>query len=432
MGRVAVFSIGCKVNQGECEELKMGLAEAGHRIAGDPAAADLCIVNTCTVTAESDHKCRKLIRSLARRGARAIAVAGCYAEVDRGALESLPRVVAVIPNSEKGGWMQRILDLLDGASDDDGQAFLSRTRAFIKIQDGCERGCSYCVVPRARGHEWSRPAEEVVTIARKWLSQGTRELVLCGINLGRYRIGSLDLAGLVTQLLSLGGGFRIRLSSIELEDMDASWLVGWAESDSRICPHLHFPLQSGDEDILNDMGRGYTPAQFIEACKTVRRRWQRVTLTTEVIAGYPGESEEAFQATINTLSAMRPSRLHVFPFSKRPGTRAWHKEDTVAPESIAARACELRRLAQQWRLGYTEGRIGGTAELLVERIVERDGRTALGTTEDYIKGVLLEPAWEVRPGSLVRGSIIEFRDGLAVMESRGGEYSGDGSTGNYW
>jgi threonylcarbamoyladenosine tRNA methylthiotransferase MtaB len=416
MGTVAIFTIGCKVNQGESEELKMTLAEAGHVIGGDPGAADLCVVNTCTVTAESDHKCRKLIRSLARRGAKAIAVAGCYAEVNAQDLKELPGVVAVIPNSDKSGWERRIMGLLDEDAGQRAQPSLSRTRAFIKIQDGCERGCSYCIVPRARGAEWSRPVEEVLALARKWLSIGTRELVLCGINLGGYRPEKdFDLARLVAELIALGAGFRIRLSSIELEDMDMAWLEEWADSDGRVCPHLHFPLQSGDEHILRDMGRGYTPAQFIEACETARGRWPKVTITTEVIAGYPGESDDAFEATVEVLRRISPSRVHVFPFSRRPGTAAWDREDAVGGTLTATRCAELRRLAEGWRRGYAQGRIGGDAELLVEKIRERDGRVALGTTEDYMKAVLLKPPADLRPGLLTRGTIVDVREGLAVM-----------------
>ncbi|OFW56002.1 MAG: hypothetical protein A2Y75_04640 [Candidatus Solincola sediminis] len=420
MARVGVFTIGCKVNQGESEELKMCLAEAGHAISNDPGLADLCVVNTCTVTAESDRKCRKLIRSLSKRGANAIVVAGCYAQVSAEELGRLPGVVAIIPNSEKDCWEQRIESLLHEADAGAQPLSLSRTRAFIKVQDGCERECSYCIVPTARGDEWSRPIAEVLALANKWLDQGTRELVLCGINLGRYRPqAGFDLGCLVEEVLDIGGDFRIRISSIELEDMDMSWLQAWSVSEGRVCPHLHFPLQSGDAGILADMGRGYNPGDFIEVCREAKAGWPGMTVTTEVIAGYPGESEEAFHHTLDVLTEARPSRTHVFPFSKRPGTRASHKLECVPPGAIAERCGRLRSLAEEWRVAYAKERIGESARLLIERIVEGEPRVALGTTEDYIKGSLIEPSNGARPGCIVVARITGVNDGSAVLEVDG-------------
>jgi len=417
MAKVAVFTIGCKVNQGESEELKMRLAESGHAIVTEPAFADLCVINTCTVTAESDRKCRKLIRSLCKRGANAIAVAGCYAEVAAEELESLPAVVAVIPNKDKGSWEQRIGALLQESGGKAQAPALSRTRAFIKVQDGCERGCSYCIVPKARGAEWSRPLDEVVALARKWLAMGTRELVLCGINLGKYRPQQdFDLGCLVEELLSLQEDFRIRMSSIELEDMDMSWLKSWSASQGRVCPHLHFPLQSGDESILADMGRGYKPRDFMDACRKAREEWPRVTVTTEVIVGYPEESDEAFHNTVEILEEIRPSRVHVFPFSRRPGTRAWYKEGAVPPGVIGERCAELRGLAEEWRVSYARERVGQEARLLVEKIVGTKQPVAMGTTEDYMKGALLDPPEDLRQGRVIEAKITGVRDGLAQLE----------------
>lgn len=416
MGRVAIFTVGCKVNQGESEELKMFLAGEGQVICSDPAEADLCVVNTCTVTAESDHKCRKLIRLLGRRGAKAIMVAGCYGEIAAGELERLPLVVEVIGNGGKQDWGRRVMRLLGeqpgGAQEVAG---LSRTRAFIKVQDGCERKCSYCIVPKARGNEWSRPVREVLSVARKWLDVGSGEVVLCGINLGRYRPEpGIDLDALVREVLALGEGFRLRLSSIELEDMDGSWLEKWAQ-DKRICPHLHLPLQSGDPDILKDMGRGYRPEDFLSACRSARRAWPGLALTTDAIAGYPGESAGAFKATMRVLAEAGPARVHVFPFSARPGTAAFARDGRVAAAVVRERCGQLRRLAEECRLSYAKQRIGGRAQLLVERIREGGERVALGTTEDYLKAVLPRVPPEVRPGSLIAARVAAVSDGVAVL-----------------
>lgn len=420
MGRVAVYTIGCKVNQAESEELKMALAAAGHVICRDPAAADLCVVNTCTVTAESDRKCRKLIRWLSRSGAKAIAAAGCYAEVSPRELASLPRVARVIPNRRKRGWAEEIADMLPRGEAGESGWGRSRARGFIKVQDGCERGCSYCIVPRARGRERSRPLVEVKTLARRWLEQGTGELVLCGVNLGRFGgEADLDLSALVREVLALGDGFRVRLSSIELEDLKREWLEEWAEC-GRVCPHLHLPLQSGDEDILADMGRGYRPEDFLAAAENLRRVWPQAALTTEVIVGYPGESGAAFRRTLEVLEAAAPSRLHVFRFSPRPGTRAYGLAGAVCDGASAERSELLRGFAQSRLLGYAEERRGERRVLLVEELAEKDGRrAALGTTEDYIKACMPDPPPGTEAGSLVEGRLGGWSRGRALLERAG-------------
>jgi threonylcarbamoyladenosine tRNA methylthiotransferase MtaB len=419
MAKVAVFTIGCKVNQGESEELKMALAEAGHTICGDPASADLCVVNTCTVTAESDRKCRKLIRWLGRRGAGAIVAAGCYAQVNPGDLGGLPGVVRVLPNTKKDAWAQELEGMLSASGPGESHAEPGRTRGLVKVQDGCERRCSYCIVPMARGRERSRPLGEVLELACKWLNRGTRELVLCGVNLGRYNLGpGFDLSRLVREVTSLGDDFRVRLSSIELEDLKMSWLQEWSGND-RVCPHLHLPLQSGDEQILKDMGRGYRPEDFLGAARDLRSAWPGATLTTEIIVGYPGESGAAFRRTVEVLREVRPSRVHVFRFSPRPGTPAWNKKGKVAAEVMETRSAMLRALAEMWRVAYAEERVGELRRLLVERVIEQNGvRVAVGTTEDYIKASLVDPPLRARPGCLIEARIYGVSGGRARLEWR--------------
>lgn len=417
MARVAIFTVGCKVNQGESEELKMDLAEAGHKVCQDPENADLCVVNTCTVTAESDRKCRKLIRWLGKRGAQAIVAAGCYAQISPDDLGGLPGVVRVLTSAEKDDWLCELLGMLSSPRYEGSRAGPSRTRGFIKVQDGCERRCSYCIVPNARGRERSRPLEEVLEIATKWLGKGTKELVLCGVNLAKYGLGTdFDLACLTREVISLGDDFRVRLSSIELEDLKMYWLKEWSRSD-RICPHLHLPLQSGDGKILRDMGRDYSPDDFIAAARTLRSIWPEATLTTEVIVGYPGESESAFRRTIEILEEARPSRVHVFRFSRRPGTPAWHKEEVVPPDVAANRSATLRPLVDGWRVGYAAEHVGEMRRLLVERVeMKNNVRIAMGTTEDYIKASLIDPPEDVRPGCLIGARISGVSGGRALLE----------------
>jgi threonylcarbamoyladenosine tRNA methylthiotransferase MtaB len=417
MAGIAVFTLGCKVNQAESEELKMGLSQAGHGICQDPAAADVCVVNTCTVTAESDRKCRKLIRWLGKRGAGAIVVAGCYAEVSPGDLERLPGVIRILPNTRKDEWVEEIAALVEPGQVTQAASTPFRSRGFIKVQDGCERGCSYCIVPAARGKERSRSRDEVKAQTRRWLEKGVEEIVLCGVNLGRYgQDDGYDLASLVRDVLAIGGGFRIRLSSIELEDMRSEWVDEWA-AQHRVCPHLHLPLQSGDDAILRDMGRGYDSDDYLKMVEEARSAWPRAALTTEVIVAYPGEGENAFERTADILREVRPSRLHVFRFSPRPGTRAWDKTGGVAAEEAERRSFVLRAMAEEWRTDYIESHRGERRGLLVERVIEGNGgRTVLGTTEDYIKGVLHEPPACALPGKVVDVCIRGLEGGRAGLK----------------
>ncbi len=402
MAEVAIYTVGCKVNQAESEELRAGLQDIGHGLVCDPAAADLCVVNTCTVTAESDRKCRKLIRSLARRGAGSIVAAGCYAEVKPCELEELPGVTRVLPNRRKDGWLHEIDSMLPPGGRSQREAGTRGTRSFIKVQDGCERGCSYCIIPLARGRERSRALTEIVSEVKRNTRRGSREIVLCGVNLGRYgKETGEDLGWLVRELISAGDDFRIRLSSIELEDLHTDWIREWARSQ-RLCPHLHLPLQSGDDGILRDMGRGYGTEDFKAAAASLRAIWPGAALTTEVIVGYPGEDGKAFRHTLETLSQVQPARVHVFRFSPRPGTRAWNRKDEPDGNEAEKRSSILRELAEGWRLKYIEERRGELRNMLVEKIVVNDGYSmALGTTEDFIKGAIPCQASGIEQGDIV-------------------------------
>lgn len=424
MARVAVFTLGCKVNQAESEELKMALEAAGHVLASDPADADLCIVNTCAVTAESERKCRKLIRWLHRKGASSVVAAGCYAQVDPESLERLPGVALVLPNRRKDGWLTEIEDLLPAGEACGPTHTDQRARGLVKVQDGCQRGCTYCIVPQARGPERSRAPAEVMEAVSRWREKGCREIVLCGVNLGRYAWGEgYDLAALVRDVLSVDGGFRLRLSSLELEDLRPEWVEEWS-GERRVCPHLHLPLQSGDARLLREMGRGYGPGDYLEAAGMLRRLWPQAALTTEVIVGYPGEDERAFLNTVEVLREAGVSRVHVFRFSPRPGTRDWEKRELVDAEAAEERSRRLRALAEDWRREYALRHLGERRELLVERGRRgEEERFIPGTTEDYIKALMAVPEEGVDQGEMVTVSIRGWKDGRAEVSRIGPEGS---------
>jgi threonylcarbamoyladenosine tRNA methylthiotransferase MtaB len=435
MPKVALLNIGCKVNQAELEELGLDLVRAGIELVRDPIKADLCVLNTCTVTAESDRKCRKAVKSLVSRGARLV-VAGCFAQRFMEDIERLPGVKAVITNAEKESWAKRVMELLlpslkeePSTVPEKGEIARFRARGFLKVPEGCERQCSYCRVPGGRGGERSLDPRAVLQRAEELLQQGVEELVICGTNLGRYSWKGLDLGGLVGEILALGGSFRVRLSSVEPEDLKEEWVLGWRNS-GRVCPHLHLPLQSGSARLLRDMGRGYGPAEFLGLWERVSGTWPGCVLTTEVIVGYPGENDQDFAETVKVLKSTKPVKLHVFRYSPRQGTRAALRADQVDPSVKARRSRQLIELGRELRCKYMHDRVGGRCRMVVEEVCKGiAGLEARGTTEDYLKGRIIldrEADHQRLVGRTVEGIIVGVEGEevlvktVSCMEAEGG------------
>lgn len=433
MPKVALLNIGCKVNQAELEELALELKRSGVGFTRDPGEADLCVLNTCTVTTESDRKCRKTLNSLTIKGFRLV-VAGCFAQRFREELLNRPGVAAVVTNEEKSEWASKILNLIADLPEGDKREISTdegvhryRARGFLKVQEGCERRCSYCIVPLVRGRERSVNPQEVVKKAAELLKEGVEELVICGTNLGRYSWKGMDLGDLVEVLCDVSGSFRIRLSSIEPEDFQVDWIRRWRET-GRVCPHLHLPLQSGSRRILEDMGRGYGPEDYLDLWECVSREWPGCVLTTEVIVGYPGEGKEEFQETEKLLSSIKPAKLHVFRYSPRPGTRASFRTDQIPTEKKIRRSRRLIGLGLRWRQEYMEKRIGTPCWMVVEEIMSRGSLIeARGTTEDYLRGRIIlggEEPFPFKPGSLAEGVILGVKDQEVLIRPtlrRGGQ-----------
>lgn len=384
--RLAVRTLGCKVNQAETDALVGGLLAAGVTLSPENEAG-VVVVNTCTVTGEADRKARKAVRrALKADGAPVVIVTGCAAAVDPAGLAALDPRVVVEP--DKDALAARLEGLLlpagTGPSETGSPAGPSlRTRAIVKVQDGCDSGCAYCVVPRARGAGRSVPAAAVLARVEILLEAGTAEVVLTGVNLGRYRDDATDLAGLVRAVAALGVR-RVRLSSIEpLELSDG--LVETLGSTGAVCPHLHVPLQSGSDEVLARMRRGYTVAEYSRRVEAAREAIPGLALTTDVIVGFPGESERDSEETAEVCKEHAFSKIHVFRYSARPGTPAAAMAAQVAPREREARGARLRALGDGLRRDFARARVGGTAEVLVEG---RDGEGALGTTEDYLRAVV--------------------------------------------
>lgn len=386
---VYLGSLGCRLNQSEIETLARRFTEMGHVVVGGPAKADVCVVNTCAVTAEAERKSRHRIRALARANPEArIAVIGCYATLTPQHCAALPGVAWVMPNAEKEQTVEVVAgprSYLSPPVEEDISAF-QRTRSFVKVQDGCNNHCTYCIVRLLRGPARSRPMANIVAEVQALVEAGRREAVLTGVNLGSYGrdLGVPNgLYVLASTLLAHTDLPRLRLSSLEPWDLDEDFFRLW--ENSRLCRQLHLPLQAGCDDSLRRMGRRITTAEFARLVEAARAVVPGLAVTTDVIVGFPGEDESAFRAGYDFVVAMEFARLHVFPYSLRPGTAAARLPGQVPREIRDARARMMRGLgveqASRFRLRF----VGQEAVVLWEQR-RRDGLWR-GLTDNYLQVV---------------------------------------------
>jgi len=380
--RVYIRTYGCKVNQVESEELAARLRERGHELVRDEALAQLYVINSCTVTGEADAKVRKGLRhAAALPGVEQVLVTGCSAALHAEELAALsPKVQIVgrgaISEPVLGGRSEAETGPRGGSSISPLLPNTQRhTRVPVKVQDGCENFCAYCIVPYARGACRSTPLSRLVPQVAALVAAGTKEIVLTGINIGRYHDPETgaDLPALIRALRDKAGIHRIRLSSIEPPDVcdELCQLL----ADGILCEHLHIPLQSGSDAVLSAMGRRYTTAEFAAACKRVRALSPQAAIATDVIVGYPTETDADFEATLRFCRDSGFSKIHVFRFSPRAGTPA-AALDALAPSVVAERARRLRELSAELADQYATSQAGRTLEWVVERI---DATTGLAT-----------------------------------------------------
>jgi threonylcarbamoyladenosine tRNA methylthiotransferase MtaB len=390
MTTLRTATLGCKVNQYETELVRQSLATAGYREAAEDEPADLCLVNTCTVTAEGDSKSRQVIRRLARRnpGTR-IVVMGCYATRAPDEVAALPAVAEVITDKrELPDWLSRwgVVDVPTGIS-----GFSSRRRAYVKVQDGCMLSCSFCIIPAVRPHLASRPVEHVADEVRRLVAGGYREIVLTGIHLGHFGVewsrgrAKADwtrLANLLEKLATLPGEFRLRLSSIEATEVTRELIAVMAAHPQRICPHLHVSMQSGSDAVLRRMRRRWGSRRFVDRCRLVRVALREPAFTTDVIVGFPGETEDDFAATCRACCEVGFSKIHIFPYSPRRGTPAADMSGQIAPQEKADRCRRLAELESQLRGRYFESLLGRRLDVLAESAGKRTD-SVVGTSCRY-------------------------------------------------
>lgn len=383
---VAMRTLGCKVNRAEAERVSMQLLGGGVRIV-DEQEASVVVVTTCTVTAEADRKTRKAIRHALNLPQKPVVVAsGCLAAIDPESLALLGERVVV--ETDTDAVAARVAALLGTELGDTvaasrvGDAF--RTRAVVKVEDGCDAFCAYCIVPYARGVPRSTPLHDVVAEVASLVDAGVAEVVLSGINIGRYADERAGLPELI-EAATATGIRRLRISSIEPGDVDERFLAV-AVASPAFCAHLHVPLQAGCDRTLTAMGRTYDTAAYAAVVERVRDALPGAAITTDVLTGFPGESDADFEETLAFVEACGFSRLHVFRYSLRAGTTAAEMPEHVAPRVKSERARQLRALDARLRARFARQSVGSNAEVLVERIGE--DRNAEGTTREYLQVVL--------------------------------------------
>ena len=400
---VAIHTHGCKLNQADSQELARRFQEAGYRIVAPHAAADLVVLNTCTVTAAADAKARQYLRRARRRNPAAVVVAtGCYAQRAPAELENLPEVSLVIGNAAKPSLPQTAHAALQSptvpsplvpsfprkrepapAADTDAGARATRTRAMVKIQEGCDQVCAYCIVPKVRGRERSIPPETIIAQINRRAADGCREVALTGTQLGSYGfdLADINLPHLLERILAETGIERLRVSSLQAHEITAPLLDLW--HSPRLMPHFHLPLQSGHDATLRAMRRRYDTAQFAAAVSLVRRMHPDAGITTDIIAGFPGETAADFAAGLRFAAAMQFSDIHAFPYSPRPGTSAAHYRAQVAETEKRSRMAQLLELAAASRQRFRESQLGAIRPVLWER-ASAGGRWT-GLTDHYLR-----------------------------------------------
>ena len=413
------LTLGCKVNQYETEFVRQGLLDVGYTDANDDQAADLCIVNTCTVTNEGDAKSRQAIRRLSRQNPDAkIVVMGCYATRDPDTVAELPGVVEVVTDKrELPDLLGRfgVVDMPNGIS-----TFGDRHRAYVKVQDGCLLRCSYCIIPKVRPEMYSRPMSEILEEIRRLVDNGYHEIVLTGIHLGHYGVDWnfgkpksewTRLSTLMREIVQLDGHFRIRLSSIEATEVTRELLELMGEFPDRICPHLHICLQSGSDSVLRRMRRRWGTRRFLDRCELVREMLDRPAITTDIIVGFPGETDHEFEETCETARQAAFSKIHIFPFSARRNTPAAKMPNQLSKKVKSSRGKELAAIEDITREQYFRSLFGTELELMVEVTDPSDTAKMLGTSSRYVP---MEVEASLADGELVRVTAGRF-DGQRVV-----------------
>lgn len=415
--KIFLDTIGCRLNQAEIESMSRQFRAAGHEIVASAEHADMAVVNTCAVTTQAASDSRGKIRTIARAGVNEIVATGCWTSIQPKEAALLPNVRHVVPNDKKDLLVPQVLNLPPETFDLEPidripiPGLHRRTRAFIKVQDGCDNKCTFCVTTIARGEGRSRPLADVINDVNAALAGDSKEIVLTGVHLGSWgqELGQ-HLRDLVKALLHETDVKRLRLSSLEPWDLDADFFSLW--NDKRLMPHLHLPLQSGSESTLKRMARKTTPGSFRELVHAARAIMPDVAITTDIIAGFPGETDDEFSETLEFVQEMSFSGGHVFSYSPRPGTGAAKMRGQVKPEVRKRRNRILQEAIEESAKSYRESFIGETMSVLWESTTEYGeyGWRMEGWTGNYLRvsAVAPSPRWN----ELDEVTLVEIQDGV--------------------
>ncbi|MEW6033230.1 MAG: tRNA (N(6)-L-threonylcarbamoyladenosine(37)-C(2))-methylthiotransferase MtaB [Chloroflexota bacterium] len=383
--RVAIHTLGCKANQADSESLGLQLSLCGYQLVDSAEQAEVYVLNSCTVTGIADRKSRAFLRHIHRAHPESLVVAtGCYARRAPDELRLIQGVDIVSQDTD----ITSLVDVLrhtmpPGPTTTTEQSHPLRTRSFVKIQDGCNSACSYCVVPRVRGREVSRSMAEVLTQVQQRVAYGYQEVVLTGTNVGRYGHDGTSLGELAAGVLAVTGVRRLRLSSLQPQDIGEHLLSLW--KDQRLCRHLHLPLQSGSDGVLRRMGRRYTVEAYRRAVLLVKERIPDIAVTTDIMVGFPGESEKEHQESMALCSELDFAAIHVFPYSPRPGTPAVEMSGQVEPRVKRRRAKELLQLSRESTRRFQTHFLGRSLPVLWEGAAAQKADTWSGLTDNYIR-----------------------------------------------
>lgn len=433
MKTVAFTTLGCRVNQYDTDAMRGLFIQSGYTPVDFDEKADIYVINTCSVTNMGERKSRQLIRKAKRTNEDAyIIVTGCYAQLAPEAIAAIDGVNLVIGTNNR----HRVVELVEQLESTEKQISIVRNimeqatfeemplygneidkaRAFMKIQEGCNNYCTFCIIPYTRGKLKSRRVEDIVKEAKRLVEHGYHEIVLTGIHLGNYGIELLEkpnLAHVVKALLEIPGLERIRLGSIESVEVSEE-LVDLMAKDPRFCTHLHLPLQAGSDHILKLMNRHYNLQEFKDLIARLRSRIPGLAITTDIIAGFPGETDEDFEETLRTVEEIGFTHIHAFPYSKREGTPAATMEDQVPEVVKKTRVALLNSLGQKGLQKFAGQMIGKPAEILIER--EEDGYY-LGFTNEYIHGKIKKGTTAHDVGTIIGGTVTAFDGETLIIEA---------------
>ena len=402
MRKVAFYTLGCKVNQYDTEAVLENFKEAGYEVVEFHETADVYVVNTCTVTHLSDRKCRQMLRKTKKINPDSILVAmGCYAQVAADKIREQVSEIDIIVGTDK---RNKIVELVDEFEKDRTETISvvsnimettefeemtissmgERTRVYIKVQEGCNNFCTYCIIPYTRGRIRSRKEEQVVEEVKKLAALGFKEIILTGIHVLAYGkdLEDTNLIKLLQRVHEVPGIERIRMSSIEPVAITEEFIEALKEMP-KVCHHFHLSLQSGCDTVLKRMNRKYTAAEYAKAVEDLRALWPDVAVTTDIIVGFPGETDEEFEETMAFVKDVKLSQIHIFPYSPREGTPAARMKDQVAPEVKEKREKALAAEEKALRLDFMKQFIGQEVEVLFEK--HHDGEYVSGYTSNYLR-----------------------------------------------